>query len=414
MDKKGNMVIIALCITLITGIMIAAFYPLVTNGLNQSVGNRDDVAAQYAAEAGAKRAVAMFYQSSQDWSWLDTDESTPTWHMLNDNENERYHVKVSLSKDGDLIALDAPAVANVYYVTSTGEVNDATKMVSAKVTVESGDDEGSGSSSFDSSDPNSLEYYVIYSKTGITIDGASCINGIVAAKPEDSINTHGRINGNNEFIEGVDLNFPSFDSLLSNTDQPGETLVNIDHSSSLYQSINSKYIISSDISNENYIFTTEDDVYIQQNVSLSNATINSKGNIIIDNNVSLNNITLISDADIDMGGQNINPNNCIIFARGIITTRNSGGQNFNGCLVVSNSDITNHASFGTSVIICYGEFTSIGGENFNSGAVWVVGQATFKGRGNYTYSSTVVDGFFPGTDEQEDNNNITVSTWESV
>jgi hypothetical protein len=231
-NQKGFALIAALGIMVIGSLMLAAIFPLVTNGLIMSVGNTDRVAAQYAAEAGAKRAVAMFYRDVQNWSWLDQSEGSPNWHNLNDSVNERYHVKIALiSKDGAIVVPVAPAVAGEYFVISTGQVNDAVARVSAKVTIES-NHSGGGIEGLDQIDHNSPAYYTVYAGGAITFNGNVAVNG----RP---VGAEGAIVGGNGppmFLSYVRDNNPQFKSippystLLSNVVK-NETVVNFDHNS---------------------------------------------------------------------------------------------------------------------------------------------------------------------------------------
>lgn len=182
-NQKGFALIAALGIMLIGSLMIAAIFPLVINSLNKSIGNKDDVAAQYAAEAGAKRAVAMFNKSEQDWDWLDTDENRPTWHMMSNKENEQYHVKIALSKDGELFKPREPATPNVYYVFSTGKVNNATKKVSVKVEVKS-DNGGSGGNE---GNGGVFSNYTVYSNKNMNISNTPKIIGNIGSNGSISV-----------------------------------------------------------------------------------------------------------------------------------------------------------------------------------------------------------------------------------
>lgn len=392
MNQRGSAVIIALGVMLVTSLMLAAILPLVTSELHMSVGNKDGVAAQYVAEAGAKRAVTMFYRSEQDWSWLDQSEDTPTWHMLNDNENERYHVKIALSQDGELIQPDSPASANVYYVISTGKVNDATKKVSAKVTVESMQSGGGGVDGLDTSNSNSPAYYTVYAEGALMFHGNVAINGRPAASG-DYINKTGDM-----FLPYKSLTLPTYNTLLSNINKNG-TDVNFDHDSSIYNSKKNTYTISSNANDKTYIFLTNDMVVIDKNTNLSNVTIITEGPLEIEQNVNLNNCKVFTNVEMRIKDSN---------GHGA-----SGGQNLNGCLIVSAGSMTASGGpgFSNSVVFCYGAFTANGGTNLNQGMILVAGPAVFNGNSNLNYGGNI-DAFFSGGESDE--KNITVSTWESI
>lgn len=71
MQQKGYATILALLVTMFLLGMMAVLFPKLNNAIFASKTERSLLAAQYAAEAGAKRAIAAFYQPTPDWTWLD-------------------------------------------------------------------------------------------------------------------------------------------------------------------------------------------------------------------------------------------------------------------------------------------------------------------------------------------------------
>ena len=183
-NQKGFALMAALLVMLVGSIMVAAMMPLVTNELRWSVDNSDSVAAKYAAESGAKRAVAMFYQTTQDWGWLDANKDTPTWYDLTNKATEQYHVRISSEENGDSATMSTPASAGTYYVISTGKVNDATRTVSAVVEVEG----GGGENDVNSGNAGVFSNYTVYSDEGISnMNGSPQVIGDVGSNGNISV-----------------------------------------------------------------------------------------------------------------------------------------------------------------------------------------------------------------------------------
>jgi Tfp pilus assembly protein PilX len=102
-----------------------------TNEVKIAAGYRDGIAAQHAAEAGAKRALAVFDQSvqlNQSWNWLHTDV-----YLNNGKHNVRYNVKIKLNGSETVPAV--PPASGVYTVTALGTANGAVRTVVVTVTV---------------------------------------------------------------------------------------------------------------------------------------------------------------------------------------------------------------------------------------------------------------------------------------
>jgi hypothetical protein len=113
------------------GIILAGLLPAATMTLRTSVSGSDGLAAQYAAEAGAKRAIAEFYQTTQDWEWI--DNGADNWNNLDNSGSSQFHV--TITKNNTALVPASPPIAGVYIITSTGRYNDVIKTVKVQITV---------------------------------------------------------------------------------------------------------------------------------------------------------------------------------------------------------------------------------------------------------------------------------------
>ena len=63
-NKRGAATILAVGVMLFLGIILSGVLPMITQEVRSGTQNRDGVEAQYAAEAGAKRAIAALLAAS--------------------------------------------------------------------------------------------------------------------------------------------------------------------------------------------------------------------------------------------------------------------------------------------------------------------------------------------------------------
>ena len=166
-NQRGSVTALALVVMLFFGIIAAGLAPMLNTEVSIATKNRDVLEAQYAAEAGAKRAVIEFFKINSalvpDLTWLNSS------HPLTDSVNAKsYSVTVT------------PGFTNSnttqsYTITSEGKVGKATKTVSVKIDVTGGSTGGrtGGSSVFSK--------YSGFSGDTLQINSGSTVNGDVAA-----------------------------------------------------------------------------------------------------------------------------------------------------------------------------------------------------------------------------------------
>ena len=155
--KKGSALVLSLAVMLLLVGLTAAMVPFINSQIRHSALNVNAVEAQYAAEAGAKRAIVGIVKSRKDWAWIGLPNP-----VANGSEATKYYVATI----SPAITDGAAPVGGTYTVTSTGTVNGFKKTVVA--TVKSG---GSGS--------GEVFTYVIGANGNMVIHSGSRITGDV-------------------------------------------------------------------------------------------------------------------------------------------------------------------------------------------------------------------------------------------
>lgn len=341
-NQKGSVAVIALLVLLIFGIMAAGLMPLVTTLTRQAPMNKDVVEAQYAAEAGAKRAWVEFNRLGEgSWDWLGAPKA-----FLDDVDSKRYQVIIYNADDVEQKPVTPDFTANhTYVVKSVGTVGQAVKTVFVTINVVGG---GSGGGSH-SNDLNFVTHYVIYSGGNITLKGSYTLHGRIAAK--NAINQNGSINADNN------------SALL-----PNQTQINwLPDFAVLTAEIADDRLVNNNITTDS-----------QGNVTLSGGNYNNQ-TIVVNGNLSINN--------------NTNFSNTTLYVTGTVTI-NGGGINFNNnCYIVAGSNINTNGSInlGGAVFVSYGNIDMGGSGTLNSGAMYANGNVRLNGSFVLTYGQGTVD-----------------------
>ena len=133
-ENRGSVTIMAIGVMMFLGIILSGVLPMITQEVRSGTMNRDVVEAQYAAEAGLKRAIAAMQAGDTTWNWLGAARS------FTGAAGKTYTVNFVTSgvcKTGRTYQA-APATGNPpasgwYCLQSVGTVNGATKTVSVAV-----------------------------------------------------------------------------------------------------------------------------------------------------------------------------------------------------------------------------------------------------------------------------------------
>ena len=138
-NNTGSVTILAIGVMMFLGIILSGVLPMITQEVRSGTVNRDVVEAQYAAEAGIKRAIVALEEKQTDWnSWLKLAQN------FTNEPNKNYQVasltSVTNPKSDDKCKVVAEpykalptdgtaAVAGWYCLSAEGKVNDAAKTV---------------------------------------------------------------------------------------------------------------------------------------------------------------------------------------------------------------------------------------------------------------------------------------------
>ena len=189
--QQGSATVLALVTMTIIGILIAGFLPMTKNEVKMGTINKDVIEAQYAAEAGAKRAIAGFSKSTSDWDWTWIDEGDIA--LIDDVNKKKYNVAICLASDFTK-SLTASEITSgqTYIITSTGTVGSSTKTVSMTLEVASGG--------------GVFSKYTTYSEGNLTISNSPTIAGDIGSGGNINITNNPTISG-----RAFTPNIPVFD-----------------------------------------------------------------------------------------------------------------------------------------------------------------------------------------------------------
>lgn len=118
-SQRGSAAVLAVLTMLFIGIIIGGVLPMLTNEMKMGTMNKDMVEAEYAAEGGAKRAIAELSKASTSWGWLGVKDGTQNY---------------TVTLNPTITNGSAPVTGN-YTVTSVGNIGNVTKTVTVNVAV---------------------------------------------------------------------------------------------------------------------------------------------------------------------------------------------------------------------------------------------------------------------------------------
>ena len=128
--QNGSATVFGIMIVIVLALISTSLWLLVNSETRVSRISRDALAAEYAAEAGVKRAIVEFQKvntgGTPDFSWLNTDRP-----FIDDTAVKKYTVTLTPVPASPLTAGD-------YVIQSTGTVGSVTKTVTVSVRVTGG------------------------------------------------------------------------------------------------------------------------------------------------------------------------------------------------------------------------------------------------------------------------------------
>ena len=133
-NQRGFVTPFSIGVMILLTILVSAVVPMVINDTKQSIKNRDMFEAQYAAEAGAKYAIAKILNNNTDWNWA--QGTTPLTFIT--GSTEAYTITITKNSDSTLVPISGALVTStVYKIKSVGSVNGSSRTVTVLVTTPS-------------------------------------------------------------------------------------------------------------------------------------------------------------------------------------------------------------------------------------------------------------------------------------
>ena len=340
-NHRGSVTIMAIGVMMFLGIILSGVLPMITQEVRSGVMNRDVVEAQYAAEAGAKRALVEFEKINKsltpDWTWMNL--SRP---FIANAAEKSYHVITYLQSDlSKQHVTPVTNASNTYVVQSTGRVNGAEKQVNVVVTVTAGVSSPPVSPVFPADTAIYAGGNVDFNNNGV-VNNASTVAG---GNNADAYNLGGTNAGNPyQKIQYKTLTLPQY-------------------SASSFPSAKSIPAGSNPDLNGQYVVNGNWNIGNNTNFS-GDATIFVTGNIVLPQNFNFNGKFLIIAAG-NIDGDNSNNNNfgkAILLAYGNIAFKNN--LNLNGTMMAGgNVTLKNNANvnYDSTMALHFGLQTSLTG-----------------------------------------------------
>lgn len=165
LNQKGSAMILSLLVFTFLAIVIPSMISMTNTQLMSTVGNNDAIEAQYAAEAGIKRAIVGIQNKRTDWGWADGKVK----NNFSDDIDKKYYI-VSVNP---VLNIGTIPSNSTYTITSDGYINNAHKKITATITTSS-----DGPFSF-----------ATFSRNNMTVNSPQ-INGDIYSNGHITINSH--------------------------------------------------------------------------------------------------------------------------------------------------------------------------------------------------------------------------------
>lgn len=149
--QKGAISIMAVMTMIVLGIFLAGLMPLITSQLKANSNNQERLQAQYAAEAGVKRAIVCLAKLGSEannktptnvsWGWLNQDQAldiTPGTSATYRVAIRSYDTTTSTYNAYNPPAIPGTLPDNKYRVESVGKKNKESNTIYAIVDVTNG------------------------------------------------------------------------------------------------------------------------------------------------------------------------------------------------------------------------------------------------------------------------------------
>ncbi len=127
LENRGSALVLAIGVMAFLGIIMHGILPMITQEVRSGAMSRDVLEARYAAEAGAKRAIAAMETADalSNWNWI---LSGSTVLFAGSSENKTYKVTLRASTPMTFPGIGIPQ-DGTFWLKSEGTVNSVTKTL---------------------------------------------------------------------------------------------------------------------------------------------------------------------------------------------------------------------------------------------------------------------------------------------
>lgn len=219
-NRNGSAMVLALLFVTFFMMVAAGVVPFAIAQVKHSSANVDVVEAQYAAEAGAKRAIVGIMQGNTSWGWANNQMHNA---VADGTDATKYYYINSITNtvttnDKTITDNTKPSTTATYTVTSTGYVNGVTRTVKATVTPSGGGGGVFGNAAF--------------SKASMTIISGSVTGNIAAGSLY--IGNGMKVNGNAAYTTLTSQTTSDIQSKVSGTATQSNSIGTLDVASLMY------------------------------------------------------------------------------------------------------------------------------------------------------------------------------------
>lgn len=310
-SEKGSVVVLALIFVVVLGIMLGSLI-IVPSAISGSTRNRNALQAFYAAEAGAKRAIAACKIKNSNWtSWLGTEV-----RLIDGDEFTRYKVNIkdkTTSTVPDWVTQNKVPKSGNYIITSQGQTKNSKTTVECEIDI-------SGKETV------SLPKAGVFVKEEIEVTGP---NKIPAHNDAQDKNLPAIACGSNKVSDKFIVDNPN--KIQLNYDDDDIQPIKVEAYSD--QRDIPKLVQNGNYLNEEMYYHDGDLEITTQNIDLYGkpSVIFIHGNLTINAKMNIKNVMFIVDGNVTLGPQANNTN----FVKSVIYSNknmiiNAGGIDLNG------------------------------------------------------------------------------------
>lgn len=376
-NQKGSTMVLVLLSMVILAIFLSGLIPMINSQLSFSSLNNDAVEAQYAAEAGAKRAIVGLKNNRTDWAWATGNVS----NLFIDGTTKYYTTSISPT-----IADTTSPISNTKYtITANGYVGNAHKKVTVIVQTPATASGPFTYATFSKGDmliQNPLIIGDIYSNGNIkTTSAAKMVTGTAYSKTQSIENSLNISNGYKQANTPLVLDINSIIPALAMTGTNlTTTWTNGQWGNSTYPLTSGSYYYNGDYDLNGHSYS----IAPGENVTIY---VNGTFNLDSGSSITGGNLTIYAKNNINFNGGLLNNSVSKVYAGGNIQlSSNSSITNTSGMLVAKGTMQLAGGSATNTVIMADG---NVAGQGGSVAGIYTNGTVTMTGAA-VTYNNTVM------------------------